>query len=60
MRRAAWYNLIVVKRNLHGCAACFRIRKKVSRMKNNDFITISGWVFSLLSLLLAVYLLGKG
>ena len=28
-------------------------------MKNNDFITISGWVFSLLSLLLAVYLLGK-
>ena len=29
-------------------------------MKNNDFITISGWVFSLLSLLLAVYLLGKG
>ena len=29
-------------------------------MKNNDFITITGWVFSLLSLLLAVYLLGKG
>jgi len=29
-------------------------------MKNNDFITISGWVFSLLSLLLAVYMLGKG
>ena len=60
MRRAAWYNPIVVKRNLHGCAACFRIRKKVSRMKNNDFITVTGWVFSLLSLLLAVYLLGKG
>lgn len=29
-------------------------------MKNNDFITISGWVFSLISLLLAVYMLGKG
>lgn len=28
-------------------------------MKNNDFIAITGWVFSLLSLLLAVYLLGK-
>lgn len=28
-------------------------------MKNNDFITVTGWVFSLLSLLLAVYLLGK-
>lgn len=29
-------------------------------MKNNDFITVTGWVFSLLSLLLAVYMLGKG
>lgn len=28
-------------------------------MKNNDFITVTGWVFSLLSLLLAVYMLGK-
>ena len=28
-------------------------------MKNNDFLAITGWVFSLLSLLLAVYLLGK-
>ena len=45
---------------MHGCAACFRTRKKVSRMKNNDFITVTGWVFSLLSLLLAVYMLGKG
>ena len=44
---------------MHGCAACFRTRKKVSRMKNNDVITVTGWVFSLLSLLLAVYLLGK-
>lgn len=29
-------------------------------MKNNDFITVTGWVSSLLSLLLAVYMLGKG
>lgn len=29
-------------------------------MKNNDFITVTGWVFSLLSLLIAVYMLGKG
>lgn len=29
-------------------------------MKNNDFITVTGWVFSLFSLLLAVYMLGKG
>lgn len=29
-------------------------------MKNNDFIAITGWVFSLISLLLAVYMLGKG
>ena len=37
----------------------FAIRKKVVRMKNNDFITVTGWMFSLLSLLLAVYALGK-
>ena len=29
-------------------------------MKNNDFLAVTGWVFSLLSLLLAVYVLGKG
>ena len=29
-------------------------------MKNNDFICLSGWLFSLLSLLIAVYMLGKG
>ncbi len=28
-------------------------------MKDNDFITITGWVFSLISLLIAFYLLGK-
>ena len=29
-------------------------------MKNDDFINLSAWLFSLLSLLIAVYLLGKG
>lgn len=29
-------------------------------MKDRDFVSLSGWLFSLLSLLIAVYLLGKG
>lgn len=29
-------------------------------MKNNDFIAVTGWVFSLVSLLIAFYMLGKG
>ena len=29
-------------------------------MRNNDFINLSAWLFSLISLLIAVYLLGKG
>lgn len=29
-------------------------------MKDNEFIAISGWMFSLISLLIAVYMLGKG
>jgi len=29
-------------------------------MKNNDFVSLSGWLFSLISLLIAVYMLGKG
>ena len=29
-------------------------------MKNNDFLAVTGWVFSLLSLMIAVYMLGKG
>ena len=29
-------------------------------MKNSDFLAITGWVFSLVSLLIAVYMLGKG
>jgi len=28
-------------------------------MKNNDFIAITGWIFSLISLLVAFYTLGK-
>ena len=35
-------------------------KEGVVRMKNNDFLIVTGWVFSLLSLLLAVYALGKG
>lgn len=29
-------------------------------MKNNDFISLTGWLFSLVSLLIAFYMLGKG
>ena len=29
-------------------------------MKNNDFLAVTGWMFSLLSLMIAVYALGKG
>ena len=29
-------------------------------MKDQDFLAITGWVFSLISLLIAVYTLGKG
>ena len=29
-------------------------------MKNSDFLAVSDWVFSLLSLLIAVTMLGKG
>ena len=45
---------------MHGCGLLSAMRKKVVRMKNNDFLTVTGWVFSLLALLLAVYALGKG
>lgn len=29
-------------------------------MKGNDFISLTGWMFSLVSLLIAFYMLGKG
>jgi len=29
-------------------------------MKNDDFISLTAWLFSLISLLIAVYTLGKG
>lgn len=29
-------------------------------MKDNDFISLTGWLFSLISLLIAFYMLGKG
>jgi len=46
--------------DLHGCAARFRDTKEGGCMDMMDFIAVSGWVFSLVSLLIAVYLLGKG
>ena len=54
------YCIAVAMRNLHGGHLPFADTKEVVRMKNNDFISLSGWLFSLLSLLIAVYMLGKG
>ena len=54
------YSVCVVKRTCTAAPPAFAIRKRVVRMKNNDFIAVSGWVFSLVSLLIAVYMLGKG
>ena len=41
-------------------APAFAFTKEGDRMKNSDFLAVSGWVFSLLSLLIAVTMLGKG
>jgi len=41
-------------RNLHGGRLPFTATKEAVRMKNNDFISLPGWLFSLLSLLIAV------
>ena len=41
-------------------AALLSITKEGDHMKDNDFICLTGWVFSLGSLLIAVYMLGKG
>ena len=46
--------------DLHGCTPAFCDTKEGDCMKDNDFITITGWVFSLFSLLIAIYTLGKG
>ena len=47
--------------DLHGCTARFlRYERGWYGMKKDDFISLTGWLFSLLSLLIAVYLLGKG
>ena len=46
--------------DLHGRLPAFCNTKEGGCMKKDDFITITGWVFSLLSLLIAVYSLGKG
>lgn len=41
-------------------AALLSITKEGDHMKDNDFISLTGWVFSLVSLLIAFYMLGKG
>ena len=41
-------------------APAFVHTKEGDHMKNSDFLAVTGWVFSLLSLLIAVYMLGKG
>ena len=41
-------------------AALLSITKEGDHMKDNYFICLTGWVFSLVSLLIAVYMLGKG
>ena len=46
--------------DLHGILPAFCDTKEGGCMKKDDFITITGWVFSLLSLLIAVYSLGQG
>ena len=41
-------------------ALAFASTKEGDRMKNSDFLAVTGWVFSLISLLIAFYMLGKG
>lgn len=41
-------------------ALAFAFTKEGESMKNDDFLAITGWVFSLVSLLIAFYMLGKG
>ena len=54
------YDIPVVKRTRTAALPAFAHTKEGDTMKNNDFLAVTGWVFSLLSLLLAVYALGKG
>lgn len=41
-------------------APAFAHTKEGDCMKNGDFLAITGWMFSLVSLLIAFYMLGKG
>lgn len=52
------YSVCVVKRTSRW--PLLSITKEGGRMKDNDFISLSGWLFSLISLLIAFYMLGKG
>ena len=52
------YAINVVKRTSRW--PLLSITKEGGLMKNNDFISLSSWLFSLVSLLIAFYMLGKG
>ena len=54
-----WYHTAVVKRTCT-VAPAFAHTKEGDCMKNSDFLAVTGWVFSLVSLLIAFYMLGKG
>ena len=54
-----WYHTAVVKRTCT-VAPAFAHTKEGDCMKNSDFLAGTGWVFSLVSLLIAFYRLGKG
>ncbi len=41
-------------------APAFADTKEGDSMKDSDFLAITSWVFSLISLLVAFYMLGKG
>lgn len=55
-----WYDIGVVRRTCTAVLPAFVNTKEGGCMKDGDFLTVTGWVFSLLSLLIAVYMLGKG
>lgn len=56
---ALCYDKNVVKRICTAALPAFANTKEGGCMKDHDFLTVTGWVFSLISLLIAVYMLGK-
>ena len=59
-RFSLWYDNAVVKRICTAALPAFANTKEGGCVKDHDFLTVTGWVFSLISLLIAVYMLGKG